>query len=62
MVRRNVEDRQHLIQHFPMLRGNANTGVELGDVLLEVADHGAKLYSLWPSPKNEKNFMSQLLA
>ena len=53
MVGRNAENGQNLVEHFPVLRGDANAGVELGDVLLEVADHWAELHSLRPGSEDE---------
>ena len=60
IVGRNAKNGQNLIEHFPVLSGVANSGVELGNVLLEVADHWAEFDSLGPGSENEEYFVRQI--
>ena len=52
VIRMNIENMQHLIQHLPMLPGNTYDRIENVGILLELLDKRSHFDGLWTSAEN----------
>jgi len=57
VIRLYMEGLQNLIQHLPMLRGDADLHVEPAGVFAQAANHRAELNRLRPGAEDQQNFV-----
>jgi len=57
VVGRDAEERQHLVEHLAVLRGDADAGLETVGVLPDLVDDRAILMASGRVPKTMRSFM-----
>lgn len=56
-IRLHLKYLEHLVQHLPMLPGDAHDGLELIGIFLELLHQGAHLDGLWAGAEDEEYFL-----